>query len=460
MKRSAASMADDREYPLVTDAALQRFAAILLLENSDFLRAFYDIVRPEHFASPEMGFLVEFVQAFFTQHRIAPTLDSFALEVESPSRSWIATGIRPELMDVLVEALQEEGIPSDALTEYVKGRFEQYIQEREFALAVRTASKFLDSGEPDKAFEAVRAAQRVKAQDDDRILFPEQVATLFEYFDSEHLDRISLPSGIKTLDMAMEKGLRPGELGVIMAPLKRGKSMWLVHVGAHALRRGETVAHYSLELSAHDTLARYAANVCGMPLKELMALGIDEVKRLLNRALRVGDRSAQVIIHWMPARGTSIDMIAADLENLRAEHHIGLVIVDYGDLARSRQRHEKSYDEQAEVFTELRDLGMQYRVPVWTATQANRKALDSDRISINQIAESLGKAMKADFVVAMSQTSTEREHDPQFMRLNIVAARRGSGKCNARVEARLDRAKFVQSDALEEEEVEADESED
>ncbi|KKM63169.1 hypothetical protein LCGC14_1514170 [marine sediment metagenome] len=428
---------------VVTEASFQRYAAILLLEDTAFLRSFYTVLKPEHMTSPELAFLVRFAREFYERHHIAPTFQAFAAEVESPKKAWEVAGVRPELMDALVDVLEDEGRPSDGLADYVRQKLEHYIQEREFEGAVRKASELLDEGDVTRAFEVVRASQRIQAETDDRIIFPTDVGKLFEYFDPEHLDQISVRTGIAGLDRAMERGLRPGELGVLMAPLKRGKSMGLVNIGVEALRQGFSIAHYSLENSAHDTLARYAANLSMIPIKELVALSVDEVtERLMAQLRRVSAAHAQAFIRWMPARLTSVDTIAADLDDIRAENRIGLVIVDYGDLARSRQRYDRNYEEQAEVFMELRDLGMQYKVPVWTATQANRLALDAEKVKMSQIAESLGKAMKADFVVAMSQTPDEKE--AQEMRLNIVAARRGRGHCNVRVNTRFDLAKLTE----------------
>jgi len=433
-------MADEA---VVTEASFQRYAAYLLLEDTAFLRAFHDVLKPEHMTSPELAFLVRFAYEFYEQHHIAPTFQAFEAEIESPKKAWEVAGVRPELMDALVDLLDEEGRPSDGLADYVKQKLEHYIQEREFEVAVRKASELLDEGDVERAFEVVRTAQRVQASDDDRIVFPADIGTLFDYFNPEHLDQISIRTGIAGLDRAMERGLRPGELGVLMAPLKRGKSMGLVNFGVEALRQGVSVAHYSLENSAHDTLARYAANLSMVPINELVTRDEEEVtEQLMSQLRRVSAAHAKVFIRWMPARLTSVDTIAADLDDLRSEHNVGLVIVDYGDLARSRQRHERVYEEQAEVFMELRDLGMQYRLPIWTATQANRQALDSETVKMSQIAESLGKAMKADFVVAMSQTKDEA--DDQMMRLNIVAARRGRGHCSVRVRTRFELAKLIE----------------
>ena len=45
----------------------------------------------------------------------------------------------------------------------------------------------------------------------------------------------------------------------------------------------------------------------------------------------------------------------------------------------------------------------EYGVPVWTATQANRSALEDDIIEADKIASSYGKVMVSDFLMSLSR---------------------------------------------------------
>jgi replicative DNA helicase len=430
----------------VTEGELLRHAAYLLLEDTDFLRAFRGVLKPEHFKAPELHFLAEFALDFYERHRLAPGLESFKIELDEPQRAWSVIGVQPELMDALVNALEEDGAPSTGVTAYVRDRLEYYIKVREFEQAVRTASYHLDEGEVDKAFDVVRAAQQVRANKDEYLVFPDDLDKVLEYFAPERLDRVSISTGIPGLDLALGGGLRPGELGVMMGPLKRGKSMALVQLGASALRRNVSVVHYSLENSAEDTYGRYMAHLVGESVETALREHVtgSELHERARVQLQRIDSDAQVFIRWFPAKVTSVSDIESDLEELLFEHRIGLVVIDYGDLARSRQRHERAYEEQADVFLELRNLGMTTGLPVWTATQSNRQSLNTKDVVISQIAESLGKAMKADFVVAMSQTPEEAKSKPPLLRLDVVAARRGRPGIPVTVQALFDHAQLLE----------------
>jgi hypothetical protein len=84
-----------------------------------------------------------------------------------------------------------------------------------------------------------------------------------------------------------------------------------------------------------------------------------------------------------------------------------VVIVDYADLLRGPAK-EKRHEELEEIIEDLRGMAGEYGVPIWTASQANRSALEEDVIGAEKIAESYGKVMVADFVISLSRKVTDK----------------------------------------------------
>jgi hypothetical protein len=78
-----------------------------------------------------------------------------------------------------------------------------------------------------------------------------------------------------------------------------------------------------------------------------------------------------------------------------------LVIVDYADLLRGAGKEIRH--ELGNIYEDLRGLAGEYEIPVWTASQANRSALEDDIIGAEKIAESYSKIMTADFVLSLSR---------------------------------------------------------
>ena len=86
--------------------------------------------------------------------------------------------------------------------------------------------------------------------------------------------------------------------------------------------------------------------------------------------------------------------------------HPDLIIVDYADLLRGHGQ-EKRHELEG-IYEDLRGMAGEYEIPVWTASQANRSALEEDVIDASKIAESYGKVMVADFIISLSRKVTDK----------------------------------------------------
>jgi hypothetical protein len=86
-----------------------------------------------------------------------------------------------------------------------------------------------------------------------------------------------------------------------------------------------------------------------------------------------------------------------------------IVIVDYADLLRGTGKSRDKLHEDLEViYEELRGLAGEYKIPVYTASQANRSSEESDVITGSQIASSFSKVMIGDFVISLSRKMTDK----------------------------------------------------
>ena len=83
--------------------------------------------------------------------------------------------------------------------------------------------------------------------------------------------------------------------------------------------------------------------------------------------------------------------------------NVDMVLVDYADIMRDVHKSNEMRHALGNIYEDLRGLAGELQVPIWTASQANRSALDEDVIEANKVAESYAKVMTADFVVSLSR---------------------------------------------------------
>ena len=80
-----------------------------------------------------------------------------------------------------------------------------------------------------------------------------------------------------------------------------------------------------------------------------------------------------------------------------------MVLVDYADIMKSTQHFSEKRHAIGLIYEELRGVAGEFDIPVWTASQANRSALEEDVIGAEKVSEDYSKVMTADFVMSMSR---------------------------------------------------------
>ena len=280
----------------------------------------------------------------------------------------------------------------------------QFAQERAAKLAILDSIDDVKLGHLDVVIERMREALAIG--DDLRSPGIDLIGDIDKWLYALWSDKV--PTGWRHVDAVLEGGLGPGELGLIMGPTNRGKSMALVNVGygAAGIGSGKNVVHITHEMSASVVAKRYAARmVFRFPSKRDGDVYEDEL-RYVAAKLMPGN------IRIIDLGRSSISSIRDRLDRLVVEgYKFDLVIDDYPDLLESSRQYTQRRFELSLVYEELRALGDDYGVPVWGATHSNRASFSKEVITLQDVAEDIGKARIADVIVALCQTREEEESD-------------------------------------------------
>lgn len=305
---------------------------------------------------------------------------------------------------------------------FAKDRAIQFAKEQAAKIAILESVDDIKKGDLKRPLERIQAA--VMVGEDIGNVGLDFKADMNNWLYNLYSDKV--PTGLHHVDMVLEGGLAAGELGIVLAPPNRGKSMLLVNIGMGAA--GPTsrlnVLHFTHEMSENVVAKRYSARITfRFPKrndditayeKELM----DAIKHLMMGNVRIVYELAGV----------------ATIETLRAKVRqvidIGfkpdLIIDDYPDLLAPTYHKRQRRFELAQIFRDLRTLGAEFGVPVWAATQTNRSAVSKEVVTIVDLAEAFEKAAIADVIVALCQTPEEEEND--LCRLYLAKVRDGKSK--------------------------------
>lgn len=362
-----------------------------LLSDVKLIDSLHEIIHKKFFESEPNKWIVEQVLEYYNEYKAVPTLDVFKVEISKIDNQSIKKSIVEQLKTVFTSV-------GDTDLQYVKDEFSSFCINQNIKEAIVQSVDLLKAGNYDKIKDLVDKALKVGVESDlghDYLLdYDKRI---------EDVDRTTVRTDWDAINDIMDGGLGPGELGVVVAPSGVGKTWVLCALGAAAVKAGKSVVHYSMELSEHYVGQRYDTvftQVSSADLKDKKDEVRDKIKRLKGKLL----------IKYYPPKGVSAKKIQAHLEKLiAAGNKPDLIIVDYADLLLSHSnKTDSTYAEQGGVYIDLRGMSGELGIPVWTASQTNRTAIDSEVIEADKIADSYAKVMNADFIMSLSRKAKDK----------------------------------------------------
>ena len=348
-----------------------------------FLQQIADIIQADYFESEANSWIMEVILEHFREYKTPPTKDVLKVKVTDIDNDVLKTAELEQLKEVF------RYMESDDLT-FVKDEILRFCKNQEIKRAIMDSVSLLKMGNYDEIKTKIDGAMKAGADTDIGLEYKGDVAVRYQ-----EAARDTMTTGWDVIDDLMDGGLAPGELGVVMAPAGIGKSWLLINIGANAMKSGKNVIHYTLELNENYVGQRYDSVVTGINAQNLKNYQ-EDIQDKMNSL------QGDLVIKYYPTKSVGVMGIKAHIEKtIMLGNKPDLVIVDYADLLKVNQKDK--HEALEELYEDLRGMAGEYAVPVWTATQANRSALEEDVIEADKIASSYGKVMVSDFLMSLSR---------------------------------------------------------
>ena len=218
-----------------------------------------------------------------------------------------------------------------------------------------------------------------------------------------------LPTGFVDLD-ERTSGLQKGDLIIVAARPAMGKTSFCLNLAQYAsAKTGETVGIFSLEMAKEQLVLRMLCSDARVDAHRLRTGNLQE-KDWTRLAKAYADLSASKIFIDDSATLTPLEM-RAKCRRLKAEHGLGLIMVDYLQLVSAPGRTENRQQEIAAVSRSLKGLAKELSVPVLALSQLSRapEARTEKRPQLSDLRESGGLEQDADVVMFIYR---EEEYKP------------------------------------------------
>ncbi len=169
-------------------------------------------------------------------------------------------------------------------------------------------------------------------------------------------------------------GLGGGQLIVLAARPRTGKSAWMMQVAEHiALAEKIPVAVFSLEMTAVSLGARAVFQRAGADMTKFLNGFMEkpDVEKIMAASTELSVDNMRID----EAASLSIEDLEIRARRMVARHGIGVFFVDYFQLlfVRARQRNWNTNDELGHVSRRLKALAKELNVPIVVCAQMNRE---------------------------------------------------------------------------------------
>jgi len=232
-------------------------------------------------------------------------------------------------------------------------------------------------------------------------------------------------SGFTDLDQ-LTCGFQPSDLVIIAGRPSMGKTAFVLNIAEHVgIESRLPVAIFSLEMSREQLVMRMLSSVSGVDGNRLRRGFLSrEDWPLLSRA---AGRLSEAPIFIDDSAASTVLEIRAKSRRLKADNGLALVIVDYLQLIRGRDRSENRQQEISEISRSLKSLAKELKVPVLALSQLSR-AVESrggdKRPQLSDLRESGAIEQDADVVAFIFREDMYRDDADQHQGVAEVIVRK------------------------------------
>jgi hypothetical protein len=231
-------------------------------------------------------------------------------------------------------------------------------------------------------------------------------------------------SFIPTLDQYIGGGAAGGEMAFVLAPTGGGKSMFLVAGASTALLIGKKVVYYTLELSEEVVGQRFDACINQIGLKDVW----DFSDIIQERTEEISKFGGSLIIKEFLTGQATINTLMSHLRTLETSDGFkpDIVFIDYGDLLKPLDSFAEKRHSLDSIYVGIRGMANEFKIPIWSALQTNRTGMDTDKVSLSTVGETLGALRAADIVISVGRDPDDLETNPNAAKIGILKNRNGA----------------------------------
>jgi replicative DNA helicase len=369
--------------------------------NEDFSRRYLPFFKDEYFEQ-EDNLYFNTIQKYFLKYNALPTKENISIELLE------TRGVGDETVKATIEMAElfqtESNTPENK--DWLIEKSQEYCKSKALSNALMEAVRISDSTKDNILVTGIpEMLNKALAVSFDTKLGHDYLEGFEERFAFYRQDISKIPFHLSSCNTVTDGGCERKTLNVVVAGTGIGKTIWMCDLAANYMKMGLNVVYFTMEIEEKKISKRIDAN--------LMDINIRDIKTtpeliFLDKANRIRQNTkGRLEVKEYPTGSVNSSHFRFFIRELKQKKNFvpDVIIIDYLNICGSaRTKADDPYSKGKSIAEELRALGQEHDAAVWTGVQFNRSGNLNSDADITNVAESMGVAHTADFMIALIAT--------------------------------------------------------
>jgi replicative DNA helicase len=177
-----------------------------------------------------------------------------------------------------------------------------------------------------------------------------------------------VPSGFYELDR-LTSGFHGGELTIIGARPGVGKTSFALNIAYNIASQEKNVLFFSLEMNEEQLFLGLCSMLAEINLSKIRngSLNDKEVEKIVNSYIKNANILERIVL------ADDVSYLSDITKLAYSEEKVDLIIVDYLQLIKTKNKYQMRYQELADIVNSLKFLSKDLNVPIIALAQVNRE---------------------------------------------------------------------------------------
>ncbi len=276
-------------------------------------------------------------------------------------------------------------------------------------IATEIKEKVLDENEPEIYIEKIiKKLNEINSEGEKEETFLDMLIKTSDMIEKKRIQGTKYDykyfTGIFDLDKATN-GLHEEELTIIGARPGVGKTTFALQIAQHIAEKGTVVGIVSLEMSETQIVQKLISKVSNIDSNKLRTGNLNQLEQ---EKVAMAEGKISDLPFFINTRIRNIQEIENYARRLKNKNNLGLLVIDYIQLVKSKNKFNSREQEVAEISRTLKLLSLELKIPVIGLCQLNRNAAKTEP-TLADLRESGAIEQDADNVIFIYKENDNEE---------------------------------------------------